>query len=86
MLLILLEVSVKVKVSHWLKEMLQECYKQFYNHSKLHSTTAILQSHSNAPINVLPHLPQVRPSRGHGRELVSRFCPEGWEFCITSVF
>ena len=44
------------------------------------------QCYSNAPINVLPHLPQVRPSRGHGRGLVSRFCPEGWGFCITSVF
>ena len=34
----------------------------------------------------MPHLPQVRPSRGHGRELVPRFCPEGWGFCTISVF
>ena len=39
-----------------------------------------------APINVMPHLPQVRPSRGRGRELVPRFCPEGWGFCTISVF
>ena len=34
-----------------------------------------LRDKNNAPINVMPHLPQVRPSRERGRELVPRFCP-----------
>ena len=35
---------------------------------------------------IMPHLPQVWPSRGRGRELVPRCCPEGWGFCTISVF
>ena len=36
---------------------------------------------------IMPNLPQVWPSRGRpGRELVPRFCPEGWEFCTISIF
>ena len=34
----------------------------------------------------MPYLPQFRPSRGRGRELVPRFCPKGWEFCTISIF
>ena len=46
----------------------------------------VVQTVSLLLLMLMPHLPQVRPSRGRGRELVPRFCPEGWEFCTISIF
>ncbi len=36
--------------------------------------------HDNAPINVMPHLPQVGPGRGFCSGLDIRTCPQGWGF------
>ena len=41
---------------------------------------------SNAPINVMPHVPQVGQRWGCGRGVDTWRCPEGWGFCTTSVY
>ena len=61
---------------------------------KLHSCSAIywlvqcIRTYmcSYAPINVMPHLPQVGPNRGPVRELVSRFFPRGGDFVPPPYF
>ena len=46
----------------------------------------VVQTVSLLLLMLMPHLPQVRPSRGCGGELVPRFCPEGWEFVLSLYF